>query len=209
MSATGSTPEPRPSRSPGRVGRPAVPIDGVVLAATLEELAVAGPHALSVDRVARRAGVHRTSVYRRWPDRGSLVVAALEHQLDALGAPADTGRLRTDLASVLGPLARHLATPGGRALLLVALADGVSGEVEAVVARRLAATEQPLDALVRRARDRGEWGPGVSAAEVADALVGAALHRVVMLRQPVTDEWVDAVCGLLARGAAAGPGSGG
>lgn len=186
-----------------------MPIDGVVLAATLEELAVAGPHGLSVEKVARRAGVHRTSVYRRWPDRGALVVAALEHQLDAFGAPADTGALRTDLAAVLGPLSRHLATPSGRALLLVAMADGVSGEVGAAVARRLAAAEQPLDALVRRARARGEWGAGVAAAEVADALVGAALHRVVMLRQPVTDEWIDAVSALLARAASGGHGPGG
>ncbi|MFE7629231.1 TetR/AcrR family transcriptional regulator [Kocuria sp. NPDC057446] len=195
-------PEHRPARSSGRAGRPAVPIDGVVLAATLEELAVTGPHALSVDRVARRAGVHRTSVYRRWPDRGALVVAALERQLDAFGVPEDTGGLRTDLAAVLEPLARHLATPAGRALLLVAMADGMSDEVGTVVARRLEASEQPLDDLVRRARARGEWSPDVAPADVADALVGAALHRVGMLRRPVTDEWVTAVCELLARAVA-------
>jgi AcrR family transcriptional regulator len=53
---------------PGSVGR-GPKVRAAVLAATLEELAAVGYAALTVDDVARRAGVHKTTIYRRWEDR--------------------------------------------------------------------------------------------------------------------------------------------
>ena len=65
----------------GPAGRSAVGrrprMRAAVLGATLAELAERGYAALTVDTVARRAGVHKTSIYRRWGDRESLVVDAL------------------------------------------------------------------------------------------------------------------------------------
>ena len=62
------------------------PIVEAVLTRTLEELAQAGLEGLSVERIARRAEVNKTSVYRRWPSRGELVAAALEQVLSGMTA---------------------------------------------------------------------------------------------------------------------------
>ena len=55
-----------------------------VLAATLAELAEAGYAALTVEAVADRAGVHKTTVYRRWRDREALVIDALTDPNNAM-----------------------------------------------------------------------------------------------------------------------------
>src|SRR5437879_1266577 len=57
------------SRPPGRGPK----VRAAVLAATLDELEETGYAGLTIDSIARRAGVHKTTVYRRWPDRESLV----------------------------------------------------------------------------------------------------------------------------------------
>lgn len=68
-----------------------------VLAATLAELSEAGYAALTVEAVARRAGVHKTTVYRRWPDREVLVIDALTNHVAAEVPLPDTGSIDTDL----------------------------------------------------------------------------------------------------------------
>src|SRR6266496_6224804 len=72
-------------------------VRAAVLAATLAELAGTGYAALTVENVARRAGVHKTTIYRRWKDRESLVTDAMT-ELAATQVPfPDTGDIDTDL----------------------------------------------------------------------------------------------------------------
>ncbi len=89
--------------------------------AVCAELSASGIEGLSVERVAQRAGVNKTRVYRRWPTRAALVAAAMEGMLDELGADPDTGDLRGDLTALLRPIADFAATPDGTALLRAAM----------------------------------------------------------------------------------------
>jgi len=84
---------------PGRAGRRGAVVRRAVLAATLAELGEGGYASLGIERVAARAGVHKTTVYRRWPDRESLVTdALLELAADDFAIP-DTGDVDRDLLS--------------------------------------------------------------------------------------------------------------
>src|SRR5688500_3299261 len=78
-----------------------------VLAATLLELADRGYAALSIEDVARRAGVNKTTVYRRWGDRQSLVVDALTDEMAVVTIP-DTGTIEGDLRAWVLSLIRAL-----------------------------------------------------------------------------------------------------
>ena len=72
-------------------------VRAAVLAATLAELADTGYAALTIENIARRAGVHKTTIYRRWTDRESLVADVLGERI-ALGFPIpDTGSVQDDL----------------------------------------------------------------------------------------------------------------
>lgn len=90
-------------------------LQAAILDATLAELAEAGYARLAVERIATRARTSKASVYRRWPSRAELVVAALQHRLPAEPDPVpDTGSLREDVLTLLR---------AGAALL-----DGLFGE---------------------------------------------------------------------------------
>src|SRR5580693_3020763 len=82
-----------------------------VLAATLAELSETGYAALTVEAVARRAGVHKTTVYRRWPEREALVIDALTDHVAAEVPVPDTGSIDTDLRELARSRVRAMLTP--------------------------------------------------------------------------------------------------
>jgi AcrR family transcriptional regulator len=85
------------SRAVERVGRPRDPgIDAAVLSAALTVLDEAGYGRLTLEEVARRAGTTKPAIYRRWPSRQQLVLAALAQRLGEVQAP-DTGCTLCDL----------------------------------------------------------------------------------------------------------------
>jgi AcrR family transcriptional regulator len=85
------------SAAPARVGRPRdAQIDAAVLGATLQVLGESGYGRLSLEEVARRAGTTKPAIYRRWPGRQRLVLAAIAQRLGDVRAP-DTGCTLCDL----------------------------------------------------------------------------------------------------------------
>lgn len=196
-----ASPPPR-RRDAGRPrGRP---VTDAVLEATLAELAASGLEGLSVERVARRAQVHKTTVYRRWPTREALVAAALEGlALDAAARAPDTGSLRGDLLGLLGGVAAFLGRPEGRAVARAALAADAEPHVADLAARRLRAPPAAaIEALVARARARGEWRDDVPADLVLPTLVGALLHRTLLEHADPDRGWLEGVIDVLLRGVA-------
>lgn len=190
----------KPRRDAGRARGPSV-VDAV-LAQTLVELASAGPAGLSVERIARKAEVNKTSVYRRWPSREALVAAALEGVLTSVAASIpDTGSLRGDLLGLLKPIVRLLESPTGQAVVRVALAEPSVAAVGKVGAGQLGLpSAAPLRALVARARARGEWRPGVTGKHLVFILVGAFIHRAMLERAPLSRRWVEATADLVLAG---------
>jgi AcrR family transcriptional regulator len=195
--------EPTPRRRDA--GRPrGQHVTDAVLDATLAELATAGLEGLSVERVAQRAQVHKTTVYRRWPTREALIAAALEGlAVDAAARAPDTGSLRGDLLGLLGPVATFLGRPEGRAVARAALAAPAEAHVAALAARRL---ETPaagaVEALVARAQARGEWRADVAADLVLPTLVGALLHRTLLEHADPGGAWLEGVVDLVLHGVA-------
>ncbi|MFG1705802.1 TetR/AcrR family transcriptional regulator [Nonomuraea sp. M3C6] len=141
---------------PPLYGRPRDPqIDQAVLGATLAVLDESGYARLTIEEVARRAGTTKPAVYRRWPDRQRLALAALAARLGSARAP-DTGCTLCDLneginvfiaafrrirPDVLGPLlADCAAEPGLRETFMTTLFEppraAVAEMIDRAVARR-------------------------------------------------------------------------
>jgi len=90
-----------------RAGRPRDPlVDEAIFAATLELLAEGGYAQLTIERIATRAGVGKASLYRRWPDKVSVVLDAVSRNPERPAAP-DTGSLRGDALVFLHTLVRY------------------------------------------------------------------------------------------------------
>lgn len=110
-----SSPAPRPSaaRRPG--GRTAQ-VRARILTATAQLIAEHGITGFGYEAVAELAGVHKSSVYRNWPDHAQLVRDALLEAAGEMASLADTGDLRRDLVDFLVALGESLNSPRGQAL---------------------------------------------------------------------------------------------
>jgi AcrR family transcriptional regulator len=86
---TTDDPAARPGAGPAR--RRGAELERAILRAALDELAEAGYAGLTMDRVARRAGTNKNAIYRRWPNRAALGLAAYRELVVADNALPDTG----------------------------------------------------------------------------------------------------------------------
>ncbi len=186
-----------------------------VLTAAADLLAEVGYDGLSTDEVAKRAGVHRTTVYRRWPTKPELVADAVGLTAEEQVPIPDTGRLDDDLLA----LARLVAASIGGA-------DAVRLSRSLVAA---AATNEPLtellhrfmgnrmdqsEPIVTRAIERGELPAGTDPRVVIEAVVGALWFRVLLTGEavdpagPAGASFVRAITDLVANGARNADGAG-
>ena len=100
-------------------------LEQAILRAAAEELAEVGFPGLTMDRVAKRAGTNKNAIYRRWPSRAALAVAAYrQFAADSVELP-DTGSLRSDVLELLRGANRQWSSPLGDVLrgLLAGLGD--------------------------------------------------------------------------------------
>lgn len=101
-------------------------LERAVLRAAAEELTESGYDGMTMDRVARRAGTNKNTIYRRWPNRAALGIAAYRQLAAATLQIPDTGDLRTDALELMRSANRTWSSPLGgilRALLAGARDD--------------------------------------------------------------------------------------
>lgn len=159
-----------------------------ILAATLEVLGDVGYDRLTMDAVATRAKASKATLYRRWTNKVSLVIDALQHSHAPTDVP-DTGSLRGDLMSVfcgVGGLVEPESV-STFASVLTAISrdpDFAAAFRTEVVGPKIAVSRQ----IWERARERGELREDADLSLLEPALAGIVLHRVfVMGEHPTTD----------------------
>ncbi|WP_218025247.1 TetR/AcrR family transcriptional regulator [Nocardia jejuensis] len=190
-----------PVPSPGRGEK----VRTAVLAATLDELGAHGYAALTVDNVARRAGVHKTTVYRRWPDRDGLIADALSDSVDSEISIPDTGSIETDLRALARTLVVWIDSPSGRAILAAALSDAVGlprppDSIRHVFRDRI---RRALP-IVDKAMDRGELPRGTDPARMLKTLAAPIYMRALITHEPLDEAAADAAARLALTAARAG-----
>ncbi len=158
--------------------------------ALLEELAEQGYGQTSVEAVARRAGVGKAAIYRRWPSKLELVTSVVSAAGVRPQDVADTGSLRGDVLAFLHAARRLLADPLARRIIPDLAAEAIrSPALRAILERELGEPRRRLAVRVlERAVARGELRTDVDV-ELALDLVPASLYwRVSFRRQQISDE---------------------
>jgi AcrR family transcriptional regulator len=167
-----------------------------VLEATREIVASGGYRATTVDDIARRAGVSRGSIYRRWPSKGVLVYAACIASTDVLPDVIDTGDVRADLVAVATLTSRSFADARQQELVTQILADA-HGDPELMGLLREQFFTPRSDRIVRRvelAIARGELDARINATLVPALLNGSQQYVWGLRGRTLTeDEIVDLV----------------
>ncbi|MGW0708838.1 TetR/AcrR family transcriptional regulator [Streptomyces sp. NPDC002643] len=199
------------SRTPASraVGRPrSAAADAAILAATRAALVDLGWSKLTLGDVATRAGVAKTTLYRRWAGKNELVVDAVAELFDELRLP-DRGSLAADIEGVVLQFAAILARPETKSGLMAVLAESTRDDALRERIRISIVDRQKRLVLEGRARaeHRGELLPEQTPEEAArtvdlifDMVAGAVVHRTLFTGKPADKPWVHNFTNLLLQG---------
>lgn len=162
-----------------RKGRPRDErIDDQITAAALDVLAEVGFERFSVEQVAQRAGVAKTTLYRRFPCRNDLVVGALLRMNDALPEPLGTGTVRERLVHVLGGVRRRTAASVQGRIFMRVVSEGHAqpGLAQVMHDRVLEPRRQVLRDILADGIASGELRADLEPEVVIPTLVGPMLY---------------------------------
>jgi len=178
--------------SPGR-GRPR---DGALDERILEQVLVLlgsrGFAGLTLDELALRSGVAKTTILRRWPSKAAVAAAGVEKvALQSIDVP-DTGALHGDLLALLHGARDTFARGRGQFVARLLREAGHHAEITDLLDAVLHTRRQAYRRVLARATARGELDPSVDQELLIDMLIGPLWTRLLITRDPVSREYVDA-----------------
>ncbi|PZG09050.1 TetR/AcrR family transcriptional regulator [Nonomuraea aridisoli] len=175
-----------------RPGGRSARVRDAVRQATLAELVERGYTGLTVDNVAERSGVHKTTVYRRWGSVEGLISDALELARDEPWPIPDTGSVESDLRGIVQLVRTGFDDPE---LGPVSSAFVAAAMQDPAAARALhdffAARHEQSAEVVRRAIERGELPDVVDPNEVIRVAVAPVYYRLFVAHEPVSEDDAD------------------
>jgi AcrR family transcriptional regulator len=183
-----------------RRGRPrSADADEAILAATLELAGEVGINGMSMDDLAERAGVSKTTIYRRWTSKEQLVLEALRSAMGPLD-DVDTGSVHDDLRAYLIELGERMWQGRMSDVLphLVEVAchdESLRSRLDDYVQFRRA----PMLAILGRGLDRGELPDDTDLDVLADVLIGPFIYRRLLTHAPLDETFVDRLLGVALR----------
>jgi len=201
--------ESKPQRP---VGRPrSNEVHSAILKATLELLADEGFDGMSIEAVAKRAGVGKTTIYRRWSSKKALVLDALK-TLNTEVSVVDTGNFHEDATAFLHDTVRaylRITNPQH-----VELSLKIIGELyerpdlfSTLYAQLFEPRNRQLELLIRRAQDRRELWHDLDATLIMDLIAGPIIVHALLSTVRLTPYTLDEVVTLTVDAALSGVGS--
>ncbi|MER7419307.1 TetR/AcrR family transcriptional regulator [Micromonospora peucetia] len=169
-------------------------------AAVLDLLAADGYATLTVEGVARRSGVNKTTLYRWWPSKPALVAATFRHAIARDLPVPDTGTLRGDLTALLRSKTAFFADGPGRLAADVLAHTGADAELARLADELLGQHRTHVAEVTGRARARGELTGPVDDTLLADLLLGPVWLRAVVTHRPLPPADADALVDTLLAG---------
>ena len=171
------------ARPGGRTAR----VRADVMAAVEAELADHGYDGLTIDGVAARSGVHRTTVYRRWRTVDGLLIDLLAMGVDDSWAPAETGSLAGDLIELNREVHESLAITPSLTAAVIAASFRTTEAAEALHSFWKDRYERS-EVVVTRAIERGEVPADTDAHRVVLTATAPLFHQVALMRQEMSVE---------------------
>ena len=207
-------PVPKTLTAPRRIVRSARPrrgrprsehADRQILDAAKSVLADRGVSGMTIEEVANRAEVAKTTIYRRWASRGTLALDAFLAEFEGQQALLDTGTLAGDLRAALGAWVNAVAgTSAG--VIFVGLITEVPkdrGLARAWQDQVIAPLRAQYSIMLDRAISRGEIPADTDAGVVLDLVFGACYYRLLHSRR-LNEQFVSQVADIVALGVGAG-----
>lgn len=175
-----STPQGEIRRGRGRPRTPGA--EKRIIDAALEEYGEHGWSGFTMDGVARRAGVGKSTVYLRWQDKDSLLTDAVSSHSGDIGG-VDTGTIRGDLHDLAVNLFRYFREPAGWAALRILVdAAGAPQRLGGFVEMVSDVHVGFIDQIAARAVERGEVPADLPARAIGECVYGSVTMQTLAVR---------------------------
>jgi AcrR family transcriptional regulator len=154
-----------------------------------------GLRGLTIEQVARQAGVSKATIYRWWRGKNELVIEAYAAKAARDAPVPNTGSVRQDLKELLGRLGYALTKLHSGKVMAALIIEANERPAFGELFRRamLSARRGAIMEVLERARLRGELRRDVDLAVVVDALYGAVYHRLLMSGEPIDGRFVSSL----------------
>jgi AcrR family transcriptional regulator len=169
------------------------PREAELLAVTLRLLQEHGYDGLTVDAVACEARASKATVYRRWPSKAELVLAAFVEGIRQVAIPPETGTLRGDLLQVGDKICQQGPQLASTIRAVLVEASRHPALNDALQHQFLDQRKALLQHVLQQAVDRGEIAEAAIAEELWDLLPGYLIFRAIIPGQPPTRRTVQAL----------------
>ncbi|MDJ0634224.1 MAG: TetR/AcrR family transcriptional regulator [Xenococcaceae cyanobacterium MO_188.B29] len=163
-----------------------------ILKATLELLGEVGFESMSIEAISTRAGVGKTTIYRRYSSKEELVADAIESIRQDVVIP-NTGNLENDLDELIENAAQITLSPLGRQTLAMIISSAASNSSFAQIywAKYLLPRREAFAVVIERAKIRNEIQANLDPGLVFDSMSGIMLYALIF--PPKTESWTDYV----------------
>ena len=164
------------------------------LEAAADLVAAVGVDRLTIDEVAARSGVAKTTIYRHWPSKQALVLDAIRSACLLPTPTPNTGDLRADLTACFEGMI-HAGLSGRPGQMLPALLDGANRDaaLDVLVRDYIRERAGPTRTVLELAQLRGDLSADLDLDLAVTLVVGPLLYRKVIVREPITAPFVAAV----------------
>ncbi len=171
-----------------------------VLAATVELLGEVGHGGTTVEAVAERSGVAKTTIYRHWPTRATLLLDAFHGCVDHQDL-VPSGDIRTDLLAMAGGLAAKLRDPQWSRIMATLIDAAESDpELSELSAAFTYQRREAVRAIIERGIESGELRAGIDTDLAAQLVGGTLFYQRLLLRRAADDDQLERIVDLVLDG---------
>jgi AcrR family transcriptional regulator len=191
----------RTRRAPTGAARLRTELTDTIAEALLDELAEHGYGRLSMDAVARRAGVGKSALYRRWSSKQDMTIDVVSRLSVPMSEVVDTGSLRGDIRAMLVAVMRWLDHPRIGKILpdLIAETGRHPALADALTTQMGVPRRERGTAMLQRAIARGELPADLDIDLALDLFAAPVFWRLIARRAPVGEDYLDSLTEMLLR----------
>ena len=178
-----------------------------MIVATVDLIDKIGYRSVTVDAVARASGVSKSTIYRHWSSRATLVLDAFTCATDESTEVADSGDAIADLRTYLLKLAFRLNFRGAAPIMTGLISEALTDQefAKSFRAKVIEARRGAFLQILRRGQQRGQIRTDVDLQSVVDAVYGSIHHRLLMTGEPIDARFASALTDFARQGLATAP----
>ncbi len=169
-----------------------------ILAATIQLLSEKPLRDISIEEIARKAGVGKATIYKWWPSKAYVALDAFVRKTNRMAPTPDTGSLRSDILEQLRSLTVFYMSPAGHILGQFIAESQIDREFASLFRERfIEPMHEAVGIIFDRGVERGEIGQNLNRELVLDLIYGLAIYRMIVSHASLEDKLADEMASIL------------